>query len=153
MRRARRDPGALAPRRRPLAGLVLAAAAASATAQAAAPAQESAALEAEVRRLVGGATCTADEQCRTLAFGAKACGGPQAYIAWSTLVTDAAVLESVAERYAALRREELRSSGVVSDCAIVVDPGATCAPVGAGGATGPRSCRLRDAAGRARSAR
>lgn len=137
--------------RRLIAGLTLAAGATTPLAAAAPP--DSATLEAEVRRLVGSASCTADEQCRTLAFGAKACGGPQAYIAWSTLVTDAAALESVAERYAALRREELRSSGVVSDCALVVDPGATCAPVGAGGATGPRNCRLRDGAGRARSAR
>jgi hypothetical protein len=139
------------PWRELLTGLALAAGAT--TTPAAAPAQESAALEAEVRRLVGSATCTADEQCRTLAFGAKACGGPQAYIAWSTLVTDAAALQAVADKHAARRRDELRKSGMVSDCALVVDPGATCAPIAAASAPAMRSCRLLGGASGTRNAR
>ncbi len=146
MTRRRRDPRGLV-----VAWLTLATCAAPT--HAAGPAQDSAALETEVRRLIGSATCTAQEQCRTLAFGAKACGGPQAYIAWSTLVTEAAALESAAERFAARRRDDLRSSGMVSDCALVVDPGATCAPVGAASAAGQRVCRLLGGAGGRREAR
>lgn len=120
--------------------------------QAAGAASEGARLEAEIRRLIGGAACTASEQCRTLAFGAKACGGPQAYFAWSTLVTDAAALQAAADRYAARRRDELRADGRVSDCALVTDPGATCGAV-AGGPAGQRACSLLGGAGGARSAR
>ena len=137
--------------RRLVARLTLAAGAA--TPLAAAPAEGSATLGAEVRRLVGNATCTADEQCRTLAFGAKACGGPQAYIAWSTLVTDAAALQAAADKHAARRRDELRESGMVSDCALVADPGATCAPVAAASAGGQRVCRLLGGASGTRQAR
>ena len=150
MSRTRMSPTPHAPWRALLAWLAFATAAA--TAQAAAPAQDSAALEAEVRRLVGSASCTADEQCRTIAFGAKACGGPQAYFAWSTLVTDAAALQAAADKHAARRRDELRADGRVSDCALVTDPGATCGAV-AGGPAGQRACSLLGGAGGARSAR
>lgn len=105
---------------------------------------ESAALEAAVRSLVGTAACSSDEQCRTLPFGAKACGGPQSYLAWSILNTDQAALKAAAEKYAAQRREEIRASGLMSDCALVADPGAYCAASApAGSSAGQRTCRLR----------
>jgi hypothetical protein len=110
-----------------------------------------AALAAEVHRLIGDARCSADAQCRTIAFGAKACGGPQAYLAWSTLVTDTATLEAAAGRHAAWRRAEIGRSGRASDCALVADPGASCLPAGA---SGDRACHLlSDTAGRGRNAR
>ena len=106
------------------------------------------ALEAEIRQLIGDGRCSADEQCRTLAFGAKACGGPQAYLAWSTLVTDEAALLQAARRHAERRRADLRDSGLMSDCALVVDPGASCAPAAASSAPGMRICRLNGTPGR-----
>lgn len=133
-------------------GTTLAVAFALACGACAAPATEraadAAALEAEVRRLIGDARCSAEEQCRTLAFGAKACGGPQAYLAWSTLVTDEAALLQAAQRHAERRREDLRKSRLMSDCAVVVDPGASCAPSTAASAPGARACRLQGASGR-----
>jgi hypothetical protein len=105
-------------------------------------AADSAALATKVHVLVGNAACTSDEQCRTLPYGAKACGGPQSYLAWSTAVSDEAALKAAAERYAAQRREELRASGLLSDCALVPDPGAVCAPATTGGGAAPRHCVL-----------
>lgn len=93
----------------------------------AAAAPDSAALAAAVRDLIGTPTCSSDDQCRTLPFGAKACGGPQGYVAWSILVTDESALKAAGERLAAQRREELRASHAMSDCMFVVDPGAICA--------------------------
>ena len=75
-----------------------------AVAGAAGSAPDSAGLEAAVLGLIGDATCERDEQCRTLAFGAKACGGPQSYLAWSTLRTDEAVLKAAAVKFTAERR-------------------------------------------------
>src|ERR1043166_7657501 len=37
-----------------------------------------------VQALIGDARCSADTQCATIGVGAKACGGPDAYVAWST---------------------------------------------------------------------
>ena len=93
----------------------------------AAAAQDSAALAAAVRDLIGTPTCSSDDQCRTLPYGAKACGGPQGYVAWSILVTDESALKVAGERFAAQRREELRAGHAVSDCIFVADPGAVCA--------------------------
>jgi hypothetical protein len=97
-----------------------------------------------VQSLVGDAACDDDAQCRTIGVGAKACGGPQAYIAWSTLRTDGAALRSQADREAERRRAEGEKRGAMSTCNVVPDPGAYCARP-AGAAAGARgTCRLRE---------
>ena len=95
---------------------------------------------AAVRGLIGDAACTTDAQCRTIAVGAKACGGPEAYLAWSTERSDAQKLEAAAASYNASRLEMVARGGRMSNCALTVDPGAWCAPAGAG-----RACQLRPA--------
>ena len=135
----------------PIAGglLVIALTAFAIVATAATKVPASAALEAEVLGLIGDAACESHEQCRTVAFGAKACGGPQSYLAWSTKGTDEAALKAAAEQYAVQRRAEVSDGGMVSNCALVTDPGAYCAP-GAAAAPGvttsgpQRVCRLRN---------
>jgi len=112
-------------------------------------ASDGAALEARIRALIGDAACESHEQCRTVAFGAKACGGPESYLAWSTKGTDEAALTAAAEQYAVRRRAEVSASGMVSNCALVADPGAYCAPAAAAASgvttAGPqRICRLRN---------
>lgn len=87
---------------------------------------ESARLGRELRALIGPAACSADAQCRTVAVGAKACGGPAGYLAWSTQGTDAEQLEALAKRQAAAQRREVEASGLRSNCAMVTDPGAAC---------------------------
>ena len=89
----------------------------------------SAGLAANVRALIGDAACSGDGQCRTVAVGAKACGGPEAYLAWSTLRTDEAALVTAVAEYSAKRRADVSDSGLASNCALVTDPGAYCAQV------------------------
>ena len=91
-----------------------------------APETESARLAAELRTLIGPASCSADTQCRTVAVGAKACGGPVGYWAWSTQGTDAEALNALAARQAGAQRREVASSGLRSNCMLVTDPGAAC---------------------------
>ncbi|NCT83207.1 MAG: hypothetical protein GXC94_08700 [Comamonadaceae bacterium] len=93
----------------------------------AAPAEtESQRLGRELRALIGPAACSADSQCRTIAVGAKACGGPAGYAAWSTLGSDAQRLTELARRQAEAQRREIEASGMASNCAMVTDPGAAC---------------------------
>lgn len=106
-----------------------------------------------VEALIGDAACDSDAQCRTVAVGAKACGGPAAYLPWSARQTDGTALRTIAERDAALARKRVEKSGVMSTCSVVDDPGAYCAAPGvapggsSGGAPGQgstgRQCRLR----------
>jgi hypothetical protein len=105
------------------------------------------ALRARIQALVGVAPCTTDADCRTSAIGAKACGGPEAYIAWSTRLTDEAALGSALAEYSAAQRTAITREGRVSTCEFVTDPGAVCVASGAAGG----SCRLRQRAGRSGS--
>lgn len=75
---------------------------------------------------IGDAACDTAQQCRTLAYGHKACGGPERYVAYSTKRSDTARLAALAASYASARGEQDARAGVVSTCSIVTDPGATC---------------------------
>lgn len=84
------------------------------------------ALYQEIQQEIGSAACDAPAQCRTLAIGHKACGGPERYAAWSTGASDAARLARLGAEYAAARKADNASSGMISNCMLVADPGATC---------------------------
>lgn len=105
---------------------------ASASAPASAPAggdaltQQRVGLQAQLRALIGDAACSHDAQCRTLPVGARACGGPAAWWAWSAQQTDGEPLRHLAQRLHALDREHQRRSGLLSTCAVLPDPGAAC---------------------------
>lgn len=86
------------------------------------PASLLAAIEAER----GAASCDSDAQCRTIGVGAKACGGPERYLAWSSKDGDGSRLKALVEQHAALRRQEDAASGMMSTCNLIPDPGATC---------------------------
>jgi len=116
-----------------------------ATPQAAQPATASAApapaagggdLQAQIRRLVGKAECSSDSQCRILPLGARPCGGPAGYLAWSSTATPAGELQALADRYRTEQQERNAQSGMVSDCRAIAPPAAACR---AG------SCQLTDA--------
>lgn len=87
---------------------------------------DSARLAGELRTLIGSARCSADTQCRTVPVGAKACGGPAAYWAWSSQGTDADALKALAARQAEAHKREVEASGMRSNCAMTTDPGAAC---------------------------
>jgi len=107
-----------------LACITLASCAQTPPASAAQP--ESARLGQELRTLIGTAACSTDAQCRTVPVGAKACGGPAGYWAWSTQNTDADALKALATRQAEAHRREIEASGLRSNCAVTPDPGAAC---------------------------
>jgi hypothetical protein len=95
---------------------------------AAAPAPGADAAEA-LRRLeteIGDAACQADTDCATVAVGAKACGGPAGWRAWSRRVSDAAKVQALAQAQRDAARREVEARGLVSDCSVVADPGAQC---------------------------
>ncbi len=76
--------------------------------------------------MIGTAACTESSQCHTLPIGARACGGPQSYLAWSSAQTDGAALRALAQRFQEQRRAEDAAAGIASDCRFIPDPGAQC---------------------------
>jgi hypothetical protein len=99
---------------------VVAAAAAAATP--AAPAGLMQQLQAEI----GSAACDTNAQCKTVAIGHKACGGPEGYLAYSIKSGDGAKVARLAADYSAQRKSQNAKSGMMSTCSVALDPGATC---------------------------
>jgi hypothetical protein len=80
----------------------------------------------ELRQLGRAVDCTSDQQCKTLPVGAKSCGGPEAYMVYSTVNTSPEKANALAERYRKERELENKRSGMLSDCRVLMDPGAQC---------------------------
>lgn len=87
---------------------------------------DSSATVAEIRRLVGAASCSSSAQCRTLPIGARPCGGPDFYLPWSSPHPDEASLLALARRARSERKAEVERSGELSTCQHIGDPGAVC---------------------------
>ena len=100
-----------------------------------------AALLQRIEAEVGDAPCTSNAQCRTLAIGAKACGGPARWLAWSGSSTSAERLAPLAKEMAQRQRRRIDAAGMMSNCSVVADPGAVCLPEGAS-ASQPGRCVL-----------
>ena len=75
---------------------------------------------------VGDAACDSSAQCKTVAIGHKACGGPESYMPWSSKRSDAARVASLAADLTAERKTQNVKSGMISTCSLVMDPGAVC---------------------------
>ena len=129
-----------APGAAPVAASTLAAVPATA-ANTPAPAAAPADTLGQIKAMVGAARCTESSQCRSLALGARACGGPQSYIAWSTATTAEQPLRALADRYQREQQAANQASGAMSTCQFMVDPGAVCQAnvcrPGTGAAAGP----------------
>lgn len=91
---------------------------------------------AQIKDLIGKAECSSDSQCQILPIGARPCGGPASYLAWSTAKTSSSEIQALADRFRAEQQERNARSGMVSDCRAIAPPAAVCR---AG------SCQLTDA--------
>ncbi len=76
--------------------------------------------------LAGAAACTSDSECRTVATGGKACGGPTAYRAYSDKGPGASGIPDLAQKERDLSMAEARASHRVSACFMLADPGGHC---------------------------
>lgn len=75
--------------------------------------------KAKIIKLVGEAKADTAKQCRLLALGQKACGGPESYLAYSITETDEKLLKQHAFMYKQLQQQMQAQSGLVSNCAVV----------------------------------
>ena len=92
-----------------------------------APTGDLAAINSQLETTLNNASsCTADNECHTVSVGAKACGGPTGYRAYSNKTVTTASVEALAEHQRALAAEAARASHQVSPCFMLADPGAHC---------------------------
>jgi hypothetical protein len=83
-------------------------------------------LKAAIDSEVGQAKCSGDQQCRTLAIGANPCGGPESYLAYSTLNTDVEQLKNLAEQYRITRKTLHVKTGTMGACIVIPEPEVQC---------------------------
>jgi hypothetical protein len=80
----------------------------------------------QIQRLVGPARCGSDSDCQSLALGASPCGGPEAYLPWSSAQTPPEQLEQLARHYRQQRSAYHAALGMLSNCRALRDPGSSC---------------------------
>jgi hypothetical protein len=76
--------------------------------------------------LAQASACTVDTECHSVAIGAKACGGPTGYRAYSSKTVSTASVDALAQRERDLAAQAARESHQVSTCFMLADPGAHC---------------------------
>jgi hypothetical protein len=102
-------------------------------ARAASSPQTAAELLQAIQDEIGAPDCDASTQCRSIAVGAKPCGGPEAYLIWSSKTGRPERLAALVGAHREARQAENARSGRMSDCRVLVDPGAVCRPRAADG--------------------
>jgi hypothetical protein len=76
--------------------------------------------------LANASACTVDTECHSVAVGAKACGGPTGYRAYSSKTVSSASVDALAQQERDLAAQAARESHQVSTCYMLGDPGAHC---------------------------
>jgi hypothetical protein len=76
--------------------------------------------------LANASACTVDTECHSVAVGAKACGGPTGYRAYSSKNVSTASVDALAQHERDLAAAAARESHQVSPCFMLGDPGAHC---------------------------
>lgn len=69
-----------------------------------------------IRAYIADRSCSGSGQCRTIAFGNKPCGGPWAYLIYSTATADSTVVRALAREYFVVDSTCNRKYRLVSDC-------------------------------------
>lgn len=80
----------------------------------------------QIQAASANATCDNSGQCHTIGIGAKACGGPESYLPWSSKQDDGAALKQLVEQHAAALRARDAREAMMSTCSVVSSPGASC---------------------------
>lgn len=76
----------------------------------------------EIKMLIDSEDCAEDTGCKFMAYGSKACGGPQGYLIFSSAVDEEA-LEKMVQKYNKTEAAYNDQHGIMSDCSIPAPPG------------------------------
>ena len=79
-------------------------------------------LDVQIREATGEARAETASQCRVIGVGAKPCGGPWRYHAYSTAHGDPARVEDLVARYNALETRKNERFGLASTCLMTAAP-------------------------------
>jgi hypothetical protein len=83
-------------------------------------------IRGEIINLIGEPRCANLVHCRVLPLGARPCGGPSEYLAFSSMTANRETLEAKAYEYSFLEEEVNRSKSAVGPCEVLPQPRAAC---------------------------
>jgi hypothetical protein len=85
-------------------------------------------LSVEIMNIIKDKSCntTVTGACKTIAFGAKACGGPKEFLIYNSSQVDESLLIEKVKTYNKLQDEFNKREGVFSDCMVVIQPVVGC---------------------------
>lgn len=72
-------------------------------------------------------TCDHDNQCKLIAVGVSACGGPQKYLAYSVKNSDVSKLKSTVALFNGKQRLQNKKNSTVGTCNEIMPPKTFCA--------------------------
>jgi hypothetical protein len=84
------------------------------------------ALHQQIIAMIGEPRCENIVHCRVLALGARPCGGPAEYLAYSSIAGKREVLEAKAYEYGFLQEEVNRSRAAMGTCEMLTQPKVAC---------------------------
>jgi hypothetical protein len=79
-------------------------------------------LKKEIDREIGKPRAKRSNQCKVIAFGAKACGGPKSYLIYSTLQSKGNKLKRLVDQYNSREEKINQETDVMSDCMFIEEP-------------------------------
>ena len=86
-----------------------------------------ASISGNVEALIADKSCNGADDCASIAWGSKPCGGPWGYLVYAPSNVDVPQLEALVDEYNQLEGELNRLRGIGSDCAFVEAPELECA--------------------------
>ncbi len=75
----------------------------------------------QIKDLVASKNCTENSQCSYMAYGSKACGGPQGYLVFSSEV-DLVKVQELVKNYTTAEAAYNKQNEIMSDCSLVNPP-------------------------------
>lgn len=79
-------------------------------------------LDRSIKEEIGEPRANDLSQCRSIPFGAKACGGPATYLAYSVTRTNEVHLRALIDEFNQNAKKYNQASKILSDCMIVSEP-------------------------------
>lgn len=82
--------------------------------------------DSQIQNLIQDIACTSVSQCKAIAYGFKACGGPERYLIYSTQSADQNIVTNKVTEYNGLRESCVRAEKMASDCSTPFEPTLSC---------------------------
>lgn len=83
-------------------------------------------LRAEIMEMVGDASCRNVVNCRVVGLGARPCGGPDEYVAYSIWRTMSDEFRNLVSEYNLIAEDVVHGSETAGTCVMLEEPAADC---------------------------